>query len=69
MTRNDMDFVGGPAEIARLCKVNKSTVSMWFKNKDSEHGKIPYKHAKIIAERANNLNKDWSLSYIIDGTK
>ena len=69
MTRDELEYVGGPTEVARLCNVSKSTVSMWFKNKDSEHGKIPYRHAKVIFDRAIELNKDWSLSYVIDGTK
>lgn len=69
MTRDELNVLGGPTEIANLCKVGKSTVSMWFSDKDSEHGKIPYKHAKIILDRAVKLKKNWSLSYIIDGTK
>lgn len=69
MTRDELNLLGGPTEIAILCKVGKSTVSMWFSDKDNEHGKIPYKHAKLILERATKLNKKWTLSYIIDGSK
>lgn len=63
MKREDLDLIGGNAEVARICGVNPSTVSMWFypREKNGLGGKIPYKHAKKIFE-ATNL---FTLEYIM----
>lgn len=67
MKRNELDILGGATEVARLCGVKPSAVSMWFtpKEKKGLGGKIPYKHAKKIAQRAAMLNKDWSVEYVM----
>lgn len=67
MKRSDLDIIGGATEVARLCGVQPSAVSMWFapKEKRGLGGKIPYKHAKKIAQRAAMLNKIWSVEYVM----
>lgn len=67
MKRSDLDIIGGATEIARLCGVQPSAVSMWFapKEKKGLGGKIPYKHAKKIAQKAATLNKEWSVEYVM----
>ena len=67
MKRNELDILGGATEVARLCGVKPSAVSMWFtpKEKKGLGGKIPYKHARKIVQRAAMLNKDWSVEYVM----
>lgn len=67
MKRNDLDILGGASEIAKLCGVKPSAVSMWFtpKEKNGLGGKIPYKHAKIILQKAVSLGKKWTIEYVM----
>ena len=67
MKRSDLDIIGGATEVARLCGVQPSAVSMWFapKEKKGLGGKIPYKHAKKIAQKAAIIGKDWSVDYVM----
>lgn len=62
MKRNDIEILGGLTEVAKMCGVGKSTVCMWFapKEKHGCGGRIPYKHAKVIAN-----NSKFSLEYIM----
>lgn len=62
MKKSDIDTLGGITEVAKLCGVGKSTVAMWFapKEKHGCGGRIPYKHAKVIANNSN-----FSLEYIV----
>lgn len=67
MKRSDLDIIGGATEVARLCGVQPSAVSMWFapKEKKGLGGKIPYKHAKKIAQKAAMIGKDWSVDHVM----
>ncbi len=67
MKRSDLDIIGGATEVARLCGVQPSAVSMWFapKEKKGLGGKIPYKHAKKIAQKAAMIGRDWSVDYVM----
>ena len=67
MKRSDLDIIGGATEVARLCGVQPSAVSMWFAPKERKGlgGKIPYKHAKKIAQKAAIIGKDWSVDYVM----
>ena len=62
MKRSDIEILGGLTEVAKMCGVGKSTVCMWFapKEKHGCGGRIPYKHAKVIAN-----NSKFSLEYIM----
>lgn len=62
MKRSDIEILGGLTEVAKLCGVGKTTVAMWFypKEKHGCGGKIPYKHAKVIAN-----NSKFSLEYVM----
>lgn len=67
MKRNDLEIIGGATEVAKLCGVKPSAVSMWFapKEKNGLGGKIPYKHARKIVQRAAMLGKEWSVDYVV----
>lgn len=67
MKRSDLDIIGGATEVARLCGVQPSAVSMWFAPKERKGlgGKIPHKHAKKIAQKAAIIGKDWSVDYVM----
>lgn len=67
MKRNELDIIGGATEVAKLCGVQPSAVSMWFapKEKRGLGGKIPYKHAKKIAQKAAIIGKEWSVEYVM----
>jgi DNA-binding transcriptional regulator YdaS (Cro superfamily) len=67
MKRSDLELLGGASEVAKLCGVKPSAVSMWFtpKEKNGLGGKIPYKHAKKILEKTVSMGKPWTLDYII----
>lgn len=67
MKRTDLDIIGGPKEVAKICNISPSAVSMWFTPvvKNGLGGKIPYKHAKIIKALAACIGKDWSIDYIM----
>lgn len=67
MKRSDLDIIGGATEVARLCGVQPSAVSMWFapKEKRGLGGKIPYKHARKIVQRAAMIGKKWSVEYVM----
>lgn len=62
MKRDDIELMGGLDVVAKLCGVGKTTVCMWFypKSKHGCDGKIPYKHAKVIA-----ANSKFSLEYVM----
>jgi DNA-binding transcriptional regulator YdaS (Cro superfamily) len=67
MKRDELNIIGGATEVARLCGIKPSAVSMWFAPKDKKGlgGKIPYKHAKKIAAKAATLGKTWSVDYVM----
>ena len=67
MKRDELNIIGGATEVARLCGVKPSAVSMWFAPKDKKGlgGKIPYKHAKKIAAKAAMLGRTWSVEYVM----
>lgn len=64
MKRYEIDYIGGPAEIARILGLTKSAISMWFKT-----GSVPYKHAVKIKDMAAKVGKDWSIDYIMNVEK
>jgi hypothetical protein len=67
MKRDELNIIGGATEVARLCGVKPSAVSMWFAPKDKKGlgGRIPYKHAKKIAQKAAIIGKEWSVDYVM----
>lgn len=67
MKRDELNIIGGATEVAKLCGVKPSAVSMWFtpREKNGLGGKIPYKHAKKIAQKAAIIGKDWSVDYVM----
>ena len=67
MKRDELNIIGGATEVARLCGIKPSAVSMWFAPKDKKGlgGKIPYKHAKKIAAKAATLGRTWSVEYVM----
>lgn len=67
MKKSDIELLGGTTEVAKLCGVKPSAVSMWFtpKEKRGLGGKIPYKHARKIVQRAAMIGKEWSVEYVM----
>lgn len=67
MTRNDIEKLGGPKEVAKICEVGASAVTMWFtpEERGGKGGKIPYKRAKMILDHARKLGINWSIEYIV----
>lgn len=60
MTKNDFEKLGGTSNIAKVCGVGSSAVSMWIKR-----GKIPYKRAKLILAYAAKIGIYWTVEYVM----
>lgn len=67
MKRDDLEKIGGPSNVAKICGVCPAAVSMWFapEEKGGRGGKIPYKRAKMIVAYAAKLGIYWDLEYVI----
>jgi hypothetical protein len=67
MKKTDIELLGGTTEVAKLCGVKPSAVSMWFtpKERKGSGGIIPYKHAVKIAKTKIAQQKGWTIEYIV----
>lgn len=65
MTRDDLEKIGGNAYLADTLGLNRSTVAMWWSRSKTRHARIPYKHAKKIAEMPEVIKLGFTLEYIM----